>query len=124
MMRFTVASWHKHHLDHEWWIAHNGYTTMASPPPWALQHKRNLALFTPPAEIVFGDYSPAEYEQVYWEILRPRWKAIKAWVKAQGDTHVILLCACGDGKFCHRLLIRQLLLRMGAHEIALEDVPA
>ena len=91
-------------------------------PPWARQHKRNLALFTPPAEIVFGDYSPAEYEQVYWETLRPKWKAIKAWVAAQGDTHVILLCACGDGKFCHRLLIRQLLLRMGAHEIALEDV--
>ena len=122
-MRFTVASWHRHHADPEWWVAHNGFTTMVSPPPWARQHHRNLALFTPTKEIVYGDYSPAEYEVVYWEILRPKWKAINAWVKAQGDTHVILLCACGDNKFCHRLLIRQLLLKMGAHEIALEDVP-
>ena len=125
MMRFTVASWHRHHDDPDWWIVHNGYTTMTSPPQWAREAGRNITLFAPPPHIVFGGYSPDEYTPIYWDTLRGRWGAIKQWVAEHDNQHVMLLCACQEGKFCHRLLLAKLLRQMGCEEVVLpgEEMP-
>jgi activating signal cointegrator 1 len=124
-MRFSVASWHAHHNDPEWWIAHNGYTMMCSPPPWARDAKRNLTLFAPPKEIVFGDVTEEEYKDVYRKVMRSRHQAILGWIAAHDGEHVILLCACPDGQFCHRHLIASLLKWLGCEEVPLpgEEMP-
>lgn len=118
-MRFSVASWHQHHADPQWWIDHNSYTTMCSPPPWARQANRNLDLFVPPARIVFGNVPEKEYRRVYRSVMRSRHQGVLDWIAAHDGEHVILLCACPEGQFCHRLLIAKLLKWLGCEEVPL-----
>jgi activating signal cointegrator 1 len=119
MMRFSVASWYLHRDDPDWWIAHNGYTTMCSPPAWAREADRNLWLFAPPKEIVFGDVTEEEYKDVYRKVMRSRHQALLGWIAHHDGEHVILLCACPDGQFCHRHLIAKLLTWLGCEEVPL-----
>ncbi len=121
-MRFTVANWHT--KSAMWWVEHNAYTTMASPPLWAKGAKRNLPLFAPPPEIVFGHYNEEAYTKIYGDVLKERLPKIREWIDIHNDEHVILLCACPDGQFCHRLLIAKLLIWLGCEEIELEPQPA
>lgn len=118
-MDFSVASWHTRKI--EYWLAQRAYTTMASPPNWAKQHDRNFALLAPPARIVFGSYTPESYTAEYKQALWTRIPAIRAWIAAHEGEHIIFLCACPDGKFCHRLLIAQLLEHWGHSQIPLPE---
>lgn len=118
-MKFSVASWHLHHRDPDWWIAHNGWTTMASPPPWPVAQRRNIPVFAPPAKIVFGHYPPDAYTPVYRDALRQRLPAIERWIAQHVDEHVILLCACAEGKFCHRHLLAEFLVKLGCEQVPL-----
>lgn len=125
MMRFTVANWHRHHDDPQWWIEHNGYTTMTSPPEWAKVANRNLDIFAPPEHIVFDNVSQDHYKTVYRRVLQSRMDAIRVWVAAHDGEHVILLCACPgnsmDERFCHRYLIAKVLTWLGCEEVIFDE---
>jgi len=38
-VKFSIANWHERPID--FWLSHNAFTTMASPPKWAKDHGRN-----------------------------------------------------------------------------------
>lgn len=114
-MKFTVANWHLH--APEYWLEHNGFTIMVSPPQWAKEQGRNIALFAPPSEIVFGHYSEKQYTDIYRNVLKMRLPQIKQWIQAHESEHIILLCACHDNKFCHRYLVASLLTWLGCEQI-------
>lgn len=118
-MRFSVASWHTRPVAY--WLAHGAYTTMASPPRWAKEQGRNEPLFVPPSHIVFGDVSQDEYTAVYRQVMQRRLPQIRQWMQQHQDDHMILLCACPDGKFCHRLLIAKLLTWLKCEEVPLPE---
>jgi hypothetical protein len=116
-MRFSVAS--HYHRPVEYWLNNNGYTTMVSPPKWAKEHNRNLDIFVPNKEIVFGNVSWEHYKEVYRSILKNNMNAIKQWVAGHKNDHMILLCGCQERENCHRSLIAMVLTWLGCEEVAL-----
>jgi len=122
MMRFTVASWHTRPVA--FWLERLAFTTMASPPKWATEHKRNLAVFAPPPRIVFGNVSQEDYVAEYRRVMQRRLPFIQDFLIDHDGEHVYLLCACPgnniDERFCHRYLIAKLLTWLGCEEVAME----
>lgn len=118
-MRFSVGNWHVQKPE-AWLEFDHAYTIMASPPPWAKAHQRNLTLFAAPPTIVFGHVSEEQYKDVFRETLRSRLPQIRQWISLHEDDQVVLLCACPDGRFCHRHLVAKLLIWLGCEQ---HDIP-
>lgn len=117
LMKFSIANWHERPCGY--WLSHNAFTIMVSPPLWA--KRRNLDLFVPTSKIVWGhkngSVSDEEYTRVYTLLLQVRMQKIKNWIKE--NEYAILLCACPNGNFCHRYIVAERLKNMGCKEISL-----
>lgn len=65
-----------------------------------------------------GTMSWEEYRQKYIELMR--WSYRKnpdAWSAVMGMDQVTLLCYCRNAEYCHRSLLQDLFVQMGAHRM-------
>lgn len=89
-------------------------------PTWALVggHKRwsaEQAGEQPPSwTLKYRAISDEQYIAAYKELLRGRWKRyapeLKSWLQVKSV--VTLLCYCEEGKFCHRDIAAEILLKI------------
>jgi hypothetical protein len=63
-----------------------------------------------------GHLSPAEYEVIYLNLLRERFKRSKeAFLEILAQEECTLACYCRSGAFCHRHLAVNVLEKIAAH---------
>lgn len=119
-MRFTVTNWHIRSPG-DWLAMDHAYTIMVSPPLWAERADRNRPMFAANRHVVFDNVSEEEYTAVFRNLMKARLAAIKKWIADHDGVHVILLCACPDGQFCHRHLVAKLLVHLGCKQVPLSE---
>ena len=62
-----------------------------------------------------GKISEEEYTKHYLELMRESYqKNRKRWDEILTMDEIILACYCGAGSFCHRYLLRDILVKCGA----------
>lgn len=79
--------------------------------------KSGVSAFAPSWDIVLGikggTLSEEAYREVYVGILRGTWMNQRAeWEKLLGMNDVALGCYCPPGKFCHRLILKEAVIKI------------
>jgi len=58
-----------------------------------------------------------QYTQMYYKLMQQSYKNNrKEWDEILSREKIILCCYCYDGAFCHRYLLRDILVKLGAEE--------
>lgn len=87
---------------------------------------QNLKFLAPTREMVYGHkrsqgrtesyyqkyeaITDKQYTDMYRALLKSRWQTVKSWLDSlKTDETIALCCYCGEGQFCHRQLIAQML---------------
>lgn len=56
-----------------------------------------------------------QYTQMYYDLMRKSYKNYrKEWDELLNREKIVLCCYCASGTFCHRLLLAQILTKLGA----------
>lgn len=81
--------------------------------------KTSNGTFAPTWEMVMkhkkGKISDEEYTQLYYDLMRKSFKKHRSeWDQLLSRDRVVLVCFCRKGKFCHRLLLAEILVKLGA----------
>lgn len=109
---------------------HRGIGFLFAPPPWLVYPHlllRKEGRETPESQ--------AEYRERYLELLRERYRGPgrRAFDEVLSWPRVVLLCFCKPDEFCHRKLLAEVLVKVGARhaidvvlrgELGRDDVPA
>ena len=62
-----------------------------------------------------GTVSDAEYVERYYALMRRSYREHRAaWDELLSQDEATLLCYCAKGKFCHRTLLAEILVKLGA----------
>jgi uncharacterized protein YeaO (DUF488 family) len=81
--------------------------------------KSGSKIFAPSWGMVMGHknlrLSDTQYTQMYYKLMRVSYKNNKKeWEELLAKEKIILMCYCYDGSFCHRYLLRDILVKLGA----------
>lgn len=82
--------------------------------------KTGLQMFAPTWEMVWGvkkeeSYSHEKYTKEYYKKMRKSYKEHREyWNWLLNQDKVVLVCFCKAGDFCHRLLLADILVKLGA----------
>jgi uncharacterized protein YeaO (DUF488 family) len=85
--------------------------------------KTGLQMFAPTWDMVNGvkreeSYSHEKYTKEYYEKMRTSYKTHRLeWDWLLKQDRVVLVCFCKAGDFCHRLLLADILVKLGAKYI-------
>ena len=82
-----------------------------------ITYKTNT-IFSPTKELVMnfknGKISEDEYTKIYYGMMRQSYKTNKPlWDKILNSEHITLLCYCPENSFCHRYLLKDILVKLG-----------
>lgn len=62
-----------------------------------------------------GNISEEEYTKKYYQLMRKSYKENReVWEKLLTDKEVVLVCYCPENNFCHRYLLKDILVKCGA----------
>jgi len=81
--------------------------------------KTGLQMFAPTWDMVnkykSGKISKEDYKKEYLEKMRKSYKTYRAeWDWLLKREHVVLVCFCKPKDFCHRVLLAEILVKLGA----------
>lgn len=81
--------------------------------------KTGSAVFAPTWDMVMGykngKLTKAQYTEQYTELMRQSFRSNKKeWAELLKRDRVVLVCYCGKGAFCHRILLAEMLMKCGA----------
>ena len=81
--------------------------------------KSGVKIFAPTWDMVLGykngTITKEEYIEKYMQMMRESYKRYKrAWTTLLNGDRVVLCCYCKPGDFCHRLLLAEILEKLGA----------
>lgn len=83
-----------------------------------ITYKSN-SIFSPTKKLVHGykywRISQEEYVKIFYELMRESYNNnYKEWQRILNLKSVVLLCYCPENSFCHRFLIKDMLVKLGA----------
>lgn len=65
-----------------------------------------------------GKMTYKEYTEKYYELMRKSYKNNRRkWDELLNRDRVVLVCFCRPGEFCHRILLAEILVKLGAQYI-------
>jgi uncharacterized protein YeaO (DUF488 family) len=90
--------------------------------------KANLA-FAPSWSMVqnhkSGEYSDEQYTSLYQTLMNwSQKKYPEAWQDLLRRDEVTIVCFCAPGKFCHRYILKDILVNLGATYMGEREIPA
>ncbi len=65
-----------------------------------------------------GELGPDAYTEQYYEMMLKSYREKRGrWDELLAMNEVILACYCGEGSFCHRYLLKDILVKLGAEYV-------
>jgi hypothetical protein len=83
--------------------------------------KSGSKIFAPTWGMVMGHknlrLTDDQYKDMYYKLMRQSYKINrKEWDELLAKDKIILMCYCYNGSFCHRYLLRDILVKLGAED--------
>ena len=83
--------------------------------------KSGIKMFAPTWDMVMGykdgRISEEEYTEMYYNLMRQSYRTNREeWDKELSREKLVLFCYCKAGEFCHRLLLKDIFMKLGAED--------